>query len=135
MRSCSIFFSPKRIVITANIETPDGGLNFGKPTEFLKHDPAADELGRAIIKVLKAKHRDKPHAMEILKEAGFESWKDFSAASHYMTAEMSEKRVIIRPYFSGIDGEYYEVMNREKNTDTEPFEVGHAAIRLLEYCG
>jgi hypothetical protein len=70
----------------------------------------------------------------VLKEAGFSSWAEFSKNNMLVTAELKGDKIIVHPYYSGVDGDYYNVLNRDKESGTGPYELGHNVIKALEYC-
>jgi hypothetical protein len=134
LKSCTILFSGDKIIISSAVDTPGGEIKWGKPLIILKRDAGAIDIGNAIIDNLKSPIESVAQPKDILKETGFSSWEDFSRENMMMTAELKGEKIIIHPYFSGLDGEYYAVLNRDKESGLEPYELGHDVLRSLEYC-
>ena len=135
MKTSTILFSGGKIIISSAIDTPDGEIKWGKPFIILNRDSGAGEIGGAIIKNLMSPIESVASPAEILKETGFKSWDDFSSKNMMLSAELKGDKIVIHPYFSAPGGEYYAVLNRDKESGLEPYELGHAVIKSLEYCG
>lgn len=134
MKSCNILFSSHGIIISAAVDTPEGEIKWGGPLHMMKRDAGALELGGAVLGNLNAPINSILSPEEVLKEAGFSSWTEFSKNNMLVTAELKGDKIMVHPYYSGIDGEYYNVLNRDKESGIEPYELGHNVIKALEYC-
>ena len=116
------------------IETPDGDIHWALPFKLIKRDAGALEIGAEVIGILNTPVHKTASPADILKETGFKTWEDFTAAASLISAELKGSQINIQPYFSGIDGEFCAVLNRERTAGLEPYEVGHALVKSLEYC-
>ena len=134
MKVSTILFSGDKIIISSAVDTPDGEIKWGKPFIILKKGSSAGDIGGAVIKNLLSPIESVASPLEILKEAGFLSWNELSGKSMMLTAELKGDKIVIHPYFSAPGGEYYAVLNRDKESGIEPYELGHAVIKSLEYC-
>ena len=134
MKTSTVLFSGDKIIISSAIDTPEGEIKWGKPFTILKKDSSAGDIGGAIISNLTSPIESVASPAEILKEAGFSSWNELSGKSMMLTAELKGNKIVIHPYFSAPGGEYFAVLNRDKESAIEPYELGHAVIKSLEYC-
>ena len=134
MKSCNILFSGNGIIISAAVDTPEGEIKWGKPLHMMKGDAGALEIGSAVMENLNSPINSILSPEEVLKEAGFSSWAEFSKNNMLVTAELKGDKIIVHPYYSGVDGDYYNVLNRDKESGTGPYELGHNVIKALEYC-
>jgi hypothetical protein len=134
MKYCSIFFLKEKILISSMVESADGEMKWGLPFKLIKRDAAVSVMGEEVINILNSPASGIAAPGDILKETGFKNWDEFASSSAMITAELKCDKIVLYPYFSGIDGEFYAVLNREKSASMEPYEVGHVLIKCLEYC-
>ncbi len=132
--ACSIFISNDRFIFTGNVEDHEGNITWTSPVIVLSGKHSAEDIGAAMLQVLKSPGPQIITPEEILSASGFKSWEKLTASSSMLSASLEKGKITVAPYFSGIDGEYCLVLNRDKVVDANEYEAGNAVLKSVEYC-
>ena len=132
--ACAVFISKRAALVVRSAEDENGEVRWLKPVISIKGRPTAEEIGAAVL--LSFNYRDtgilKPS--ELLHESEFKTWDELTSEASMLSVALNGTKAVVSPYFSGAGGEYYLVLNRDREVDANAFEIGNAIIKSMEYC-
>lgn len=143
MKHCEVISRQEAIFVVGNIGTQPGVRITSMPVTKLPLPVLAEDLGRAVLETLNAykagmKHPSpdeiKESEKEILRLAGFSSWRKLCKDSKWIGIHSEGNSVTALPSIAGPAAGYASITELAVTAVAEPHLVGDAILEALSRC-